>query len=738
MDPIFNRRDFLTYGGATIAGLTLGETGRRWLARADERVADFTPRAGAETWTTSVCRECAAGCGIRVRAIDGTPVKLEGNPACPIARGRLCTKGQASLEGYFDPDRLVGPAKRVGDPADQRWAPISWDDAIALLASRLHEASDPGAIVALADEERGPIADAWSQFWTARGARVGWTLRPTAARLAPAFQALTGASADPIFDLERATHLLSFGAPVVEDWLSAVWSQRSYGRFRRGASRPRGRLVQIDQRRSLTARKADEWLPIALERQTTLAYGVAAVLLREDRVDRRQLETISSNAVEFESAVVAHYTPDAVALATGVPVVTLLRVARELVATPQPLVVVGADAPRPLVDAVFALDALVGALDRPGGVLAGPPARTPQPAREDGATLLADALTGTAPAVLALRDASAFRALAAPADLSRARVRARFVVSFSPYLDEAAAVADLLLPTHTPLETWHAVVPPACDGTDKLACARPAVAPRLDTRDLVALLKMADDASGGVAKTPASSEEALRPELDRLWTLRRGTPYATTFETNWVEQLERGGWWVAPAANAESFARTVIEAGGWLDPYATGGSLRRAIAARGGLTFVPPPAGDIDALMSETGAARSDVATSASADRALRLVCFTPATVNLAGSGNQPALFELLGQPDNAPWRVWAEIGADTAQRLGIQSGASLRISSATGSIVAVAAVLEHAPPNTIAVAYVPALRHGGRWARQIDADVRTLWKPGTAHDPITVRVAAL
>jgi len=44
-------------------------------------------------------------------------------------------------------------------------------------------------------------------------------------------------------------------------------------------------------------------------------------------------------------------------------------------------------------------------------------------------------------------------------------------------------------------------------------------------------------------------------------------------------------------------------------------------------------------------------------------------------------------------------------------------------------------PANTIAVAYVPAVRQGGRWARQVDADVRTLWEPGAAREPISVRV---
>jgi len=739
MTVTLNRRDFLTYGGATIAGLTLGETGRRLLARADAQAATLETTNGVETFATSVCRECPAGCGVRVRLMDGAPVKIDGNPNCPIARGRLCAKGQASLEAYFDPDRLVGPAKRVGRRGEDRWAPIGWDEAIATLASHLRAAAPAGAIVALAADESGPLDAVWTQFWTAAHARLAWTVPATAERLGPAFHALTGATGDPAFDLERATHVLSFGAPVVEDWLSPVWTQRSFGRFRRSASRPRGRLVQVDQRRSLTARKADEWLPVAAERQSILAYGIASVLLREDRIDRRQLADLGTDSTQFESAVVTHYTPDAVAMATGVPVVTLLRLARDLVATPQPLVVANADAPRTLADAVFALNALLGAFDRPGGVSVAPWRRAPSRDPMSATTALADlAAHGSATSVLALRDASALRALAAPADMERALERCGLIVSFSPYADETTTLADLLLPTHTPLESWHALVPPTADGAEKLACARPAVAPRLGTRDLVAILHRTGAAMGGdiAEPTPESAEAAVRPELDRIWNLRRGTPYTTSFETNWMRQLERGGWWVPPATTSEDFGRAVLEAGGWVDPYVATGLLRPAIVRRGGLTFVAPAAGELDAGLPETFATSRDEAVApAQVSPTLRLVTFTPSTVNLAGSPNQPVLFELLGQPDNAPWHVWAELNPSTAKRFGIEAGTTIRISSSAGSIEAVASLVEHAPANTVAVAYVPGLRRGGRWARLVEADVRRLWEPGTAREAIGVRV---
>jgi anaerobic selenocysteine-containing dehydrogenase len=726
-----NRREFLTYSGATVAGVTLGETGRRWLARADERAGAWHAPA-VEAFAISVCRECPAACGTRVRLMDRVPVKIDGNPLCPVSRGRLCAKGQAAIEAYFDPDRLVGPARRVGPRKDGRFEPIAWADAIQVLVTQIDKTRGARrGLLAFAAEEHGPFAEAWGQFWTGLGGGAAWTLAADSTRLAPRLGALAGAGGEPIFDVEHATYVLSFGAPVVEDWISPVWTQRSYGRFRRGAARSRGRLVHVEGRRSLTARKSDEWLPVPGDRQASLAYGIASVLLREDRIDRSQLADIGGNLADFERDVVARYTPDNVAATTGVPVVTLLRLARELAATSQPLVVVAADAPPDLIDAVLSLNAIIGAFDRPGGVFQSATARTSGFARVNAASELARlASGGDAPGVVALRDASALRAVSTPGDVASVFEKCDFVVSFSPYLDEAASVADLLLPTHTSLESWHALMPPTMDTTQEVACARPAAEARLDTRGLVELLgaaaaKLGGDAAAGYPWT--TDADVVKAELDRLWSLRRGTSYTNVFQTEWVQQLERGGWWVPPAPTREEFGSAVLDAGGWVDPFFLSGGMRQRLGARGGgLKFVPPAA-PVDA-----GA----VAGASPHDFPIRLAVFTPAVVNLVGSPNQPGLFELLGQPESSPWRVWAELSPETARKASVEHGSTVRITSAAGSIDALAIVVDRMPPDTIAVAYVPAIVRSGRWAHLLTADVRRLWGRGDPAAPVSVRLA--
>ena len=81
----------------------------------------------------SICPYCAVGCGQLVYVKDGEVSHIEGDPASPISRGRLCPKGQASklvrpepaarVQGQVPPalrHPLGGALARRGDGDDRR------------------------------------------------------------------------------------------------------------------------------------------------------------------------------------------------------------------------------------------------------------------------------------------------------------------------------------------------------------------------------------------------------------------------------------------------------------------------------------------------------------------------------------------------------------------------------------------------------------------------------------------
>jgi anaerobic selenocysteine-containing dehydrogenase len=128
------RRDFLKVLGVAGAGATAAG------ARCEpERLIPYLVQPeeivpGVARWYRTTCRECPAGCGMTVRTREGRAIKAEGNPASPISHGKLCARGQASLHGLYDPDRVPQALVRDGRRAGRR---VSWDRAEQSLAEAL-------------------------------------------------------------------------------------------------------------------------------------------------------------------------------------------------------------------------------------------------------------------------------------------------------------------------------------------------------------------------------------------------------------------------------------------------------------------------------------------------------------------------------------------------------------------------------------------------------------------------
>src|SRR6184192_2986087 len=83
----------------------------------------------------SICPYCAVGCGQLVYVQDGEITQIEGDPASPISRGRLCPKGQASKSYVQSPLREYKVKYRR--PYGTRWEELPLDDALEMIAQRI-------------------------------------------------------------------------------------------------------------------------------------------------------------------------------------------------------------------------------------------------------------------------------------------------------------------------------------------------------------------------------------------------------------------------------------------------------------------------------------------------------------------------------------------------------------------------------------------------------------------------
>jgi formate dehydrogenase major subunit len=100
------------------------------------RSKTLTPRIDeAEHKVQSICPYCAVGCGQLVYVKDGEVTHIEGDPASPISRGRLCPKGSASKSFVQSPLREYKVKYRR--PYGKTWEELSLDEAMEMIADRV-------------------------------------------------------------------------------------------------------------------------------------------------------------------------------------------------------------------------------------------------------------------------------------------------------------------------------------------------------------------------------------------------------------------------------------------------------------------------------------------------------------------------------------------------------------------------------------------------------------------------
>ncbi len=469
-----DRRNFFKIVSTVSAGVATSACGSKTNQLIPLLVTDKEIVPGEEQWHASVCTECGAGCGTLARVMAGERVvdrggkpfreriacvkKIEGNPDDPVSGGRLCARGHAALQGIYNPDRLRGPMIRTGARGEAKFKEASWDEAIAAVAEKLSKAQ--GKVLCLSRPEQSARAQALSAFLTALGAPPERSSGfDTFALEQKAAQIVLGWHAVPVYDVAAAHYVLSIGADFLGGWVSPVYYARQFGHMRQGRPDIRGRLIQAESRMSVTAASADEWLPVRPGAEPQLAVALMRMLL-DGKLARHADALPTAIRESIESADLA-----ALIQATGIPEKTLLRVARELGESESPIVMAGASTVhRNSLDALVAaqyLNLMVGGAVKPGGEIPASEGNIAQALQNARAVLL----DGENPVYT-------FGAQLSDKDL---------VVSFSGFIDDSSAFADVILPDHHALESEAAVVSQV---TQTIAISEQFVQPLYNTRAL--------------------------------------------------------------------------------------------------------------------------------------------------------------------------------------------------------------------------------------------------------------
>lgn len=237
-----------------------------------------------DVWIPTVCYGCYNACGVKANVVNGVVLDIVGDPDNPGSLGHICAKGKARIRDLYDPARVLSPMRRTnpkkGIGVDPQWKPITWEEALELLANRLQavRTTDPRKLViAHFDLVAAPVVRAFATAfgtphsnWSSAGLFCGMGSH--------AINMLINGAYNSEIDFENCQHTVLVGTQMgfmVDSNAQAT----THGMAR---ARARGmKLTVVDPVCGTAASKADTWLPLIPGTDGAFALGIVNVLLNE-------------------------------------------------------------------------------------------------------------------------------------------------------------------------------------------------------------------------------------------------------------------------------------------------------------------------------------------------------------------------------------------------------------------------------------------------------------------------
>lgn len=640
---------------------------------------------GKATWYASTCRQCSAGCGIIVRTINGRAKKIEGNPNHPLNRGKLCARGQAGLQVLYNPDRLKSPVSQTGGRGSKKFEPLYWSDAMELLADKVTTLGNPTRLAFLSGlmpDHLHYLVNRWLKAIGAPPPIMFDLLTALEGRLATiqASEKLFGVPQYPVYDIQNADVIFSFGANFLETWGSPVSYNHAFGEFRQGQSGGRGFFVQFEPRLSATAASADEWVPLRPGTDGLVALAIGRIIIENN------LGTVGA-FTQKEASLYQDVEVGALAEASDVPVEKLERLANIIASANRALVIPGG---YPLgqqnglvaFQAIQALNLILRRYGQRGGVFLSSPVpvntlpSAPPPDSFSSMQNLINRMQAGEIDLLLIHGSNPVFELPAAVGFAEAIRQVPYIISFSSFVDETTVWSDLILPDHTYLEGWGYQVP--SPGTDRpiVSSQQPIVQPLYDTRSTAdVILALAARQGGSIAEALPWADEVLFLE-DASGALFGSSLSAFSPKSAgafWSAWRQNGGWW-----------------------------------SEGELRQEPEPIGFPDnPLPSEHPQFEGG-----QDEFPLHLYPYASLGLSDGRGANLPWLQEMPDPMTTARWGTWIEINPQTAHGLGVEDNDVVRVISPHGEIEATVVVFPGIRPDVVAIPIGQGHTESGRYAK--------------------------
>ncbi len=698
------RRNFLAWAGLGAVGAVacegFGIREGELQVQSSARLPEDLVR-GNDNWYASLCRTCPSCEGIVIRVMEGRAKMIQGNPYFPTNEGKIHARCEAGLQALYHPDRIPAPLRRSGPRGSGQFLPVNWlPNGMDTLKDALQ--TNGSSSVMITAPLRGHMAVLADRFATAIGGeRLGFEAIDNNTYRA-AIKNVFDQDSLPDLDLENSQFILSFGADFLSTWVSPTRFGRGYGEFRQGEHRDRGMFYQIDSRFSMTAANADKWLWVRPGQEGQIALSLAQVIVSEDlQADGVDVASLLGGGADILNA----YRPEVVAERAGLtpemtggnPAEFLKDLARKFAAR-QPSIAIGGGSAGAQsnglfnLEAIYALNHLVGSAGKKGGLKFNPPspwADVPSSSvvgSLDDWTRVTEQIRTGQTKLLMLHGADPVHGLPDSLQLREAIAEADdlFVVSFSPFIDDTSAMADLVLPDRVSLEDWGDDISEPGPGYQVVGLQQPVVNPLFDLDPMSfpdVLLTMAQELGKESDLPWANFKAMLREGSDALFNMNRGSIEAASADEFWNNMLSRGGWWDE---------------------------------LRHGPTTVKPADGLLRTIVAkEKGPEFNGIGTASIGSDSFYLVPFAHNTLLDGYNGHLPWLQAAPDPLSTVTWQTWVELNDTIANRLGVKEGDILRIESSKDSIRAIAYPTPAVPPHTVSVPFGQGRKHGSDYATE-------------------------
>ncbi len=749
-----DRRTFLKISALSGAAVGAGQILGPLDTHSAQAVAQKSPGILEEKWIVSSCLNCQARCAIRVRVVNGKAVKITGNRESRVSEGKICPRGHIGLQVLYDPERINTPLKRTnnqkGSGIDPKWAPITWDQALGEITdrlSKLRETGEPNKLLLFYGLNTMSSQDMIFRFAEAYGTPnlISGEGLDSEAEKSGNWMA-DGHYAQTAYDLDHTNYILAFGAEMLESSKPLSRYLRKWGKIRREKPN-RTKIVVINPRYSVTAAKADEWIPLRPGTEGALAMAVAHVIISEDLFDKAFVKDWSVGFDAYKKVVLSQYSPKDVSKTTGIPTETIQRIAREFAQT-QPALALRGQASINWPEgsfssyAIFCLNALVGSIDTPGGVIYQesvkyndmPQLIEDEIAKKGKAKPILD-LRGTDkfpmakvvtnqvpesllqdvpyPIEMAMGFNSNFNMLSPGTDRwDKALKKLPYYVHISPFVSEMALYADLILPCTSYLEEWGYDHSPPGSGFAELKIKQPVVKPRAEARAVGDIIfGLARKLQGTVGQSFAGVGGDSRGFVK----------FRTSSLMVWEEMVKKGVW-LGPDYEYRKYKR-IFQTPSRKFEFSSG-NLKSLLAKtkkeNGEGDYLPHPGeakflGDKDKYP-------------------LILLPYQPLMVVENGSQNYPWAQEIFLPMAGVGWETLAEINSETAKSLNLRDGQRVWIESSFQKIKAKVKLSEGVHPDVVAIPSGQGHSSYGKWQKGIGVNPNEIL--GVDYDTLSGQAA--